>query len=622
MKWTEVVSLSICFTVIFASSEPPPQVTITSGRVIGSVRLSALGKPFLSFRGIPYAKPPLGNLRFEPPVSVNPWSDILWATSDGPACPQVGRDDISEDCLVINVYTSSLPTSKDFIKLRPVLVYIHGGGFKEGSSSSERDVGPEYFMDRDIVFVTFNYRLNIFGFISTGTKEAPGNIGLKDQVKALEWVQENIVEFGGDPSRVTLKGQSAGARAVSLHLISPLSENLFSQAILMSGSAIAQWKIPENQLDLVQRSAAMVNCPTGEISVMISCLKRVDFRELAQTYTKLPDWYYFPTLTWLPVTEPDFGQDTFLPEGNPELAFFEGKYKKIPIMIGVTSNEWPFSAVDILKNPFRTWELNRRFEELAPMCFLYERDIYKSHLVSRDLQKTYFNDRYTSNDSFYELKNLFSDAVINVGVHRLIQYLSRYNREHKVYAYEFDYYGRFSHFEEDHSVWPRMVVHTDDMFYLTPMKSKARMFTVEDTEFAMVVKMTLVWESFMMYGNELELQRLPGGLESRWRAYDKSRKNYLYISEYFYEHTGLFFNMEVWNKHFPTLGNDEKDENDNTKPWWLWTLYGLAIAAAIGIFVVCLLSIIFHFARKYQCKKLQQSQMASGNPIMPNNDKI
>lgn len=150
------------------------------------------------------------------------WTNVLNASADGPSCPQPTADPISEDCLILNIYSTKLPKGSENPK-RPVIVYFHSGGFYSVSSVSFW-TGPQYFTDQDIVLVTVNYRLGSLGFLSTGDKESPGNYGLKDQVEALKFVKNNIAAFGGDPNSVTILGYSAGAFSVTLHLLSPLSQ--------------------------------------------------------------------------------------------------------------------------------------------------------------------------------------------------------------------------------------------------------------------------------------------------------------------------------------------------------------------------------------------------------------
>lgn len=215
-------------------------------------------------------------IKFQPPVSVRPWNETFDATEDGPICVQntsLFSNDVSEDCLRLNVYTRSLIPAKK----RPVIVYFHPGGFYELSGQSKCAAGPEYLIDHNIVLVTANYRLGLLGFLSTGTKEAPGNNGLKDQVEVLRWIQNHIDRFGGDPNSVTLMGYSAGAMSVSLHLVSPMSRGLFHRAIIMSGAATSQWHIPKEQLYLAKKQAQLLKCSDESVESMMECFKTVNF---------------------------------------------------------------------------------------------------------------------------------------------------------------------------------------------------------------------------------------------------------------------------------------------------------------------------------------------------------
>lgn len=178
---------------------------------------------------------------------------------------------MSEDCLRLNVYTrSASPQQK-----RPVIIYFHPGGYYELSAQSKTVAGPQHFLDRDIVLVTANYRLGILGFLATGTKDAPGNNGLKDQVHVFKWVRENIEKFGGDQESVTLMGYSAGSMSITMHLVSPMSQGLFHRAIVMSGSAAAQWEILSHQLDLAKKQARLLNCSDESVEDIMNCLRKV-----------------------------------------------------------------------------------------------------------------------------------------------------------------------------------------------------------------------------------------------------------------------------------------------------------------------------------------------------------
>lgn len=159
-------------------------------------------------------------------MPVKSWNGTFDAIRDSPKCPQpvISAAEISEDCLRLNVYTKNISS----IANKPVIIFIHSGGFYESSGRSD-EFGPEYLIQRDIVLVTINYRLALLGFLSTGTKEAPGNNGLKDQVIALRWVKKHIQSFGGDPNSITIMGYSAGGISITMHMVSPMSKGYSNQ---------------------------------------------------------------------------------------------------------------------------------------------------------------------------------------------------------------------------------------------------------------------------------------------------------------------------------------------------------------------------------------------------------
>ncbi|MVZ99736.1 carboxylesterase family protein [Actinomadura sp. LD22] len=194
------------------------------------------------FRGIPYAAPPVGGLRWRPPRPPEPWEGVRTAGAFGPICPQPPSSELagldlpmSEDCLTLNVWTGAASPGER----RPVLVWIHGGGFRLGTGADPRHDGAN-LARKGLVVVTFNYRLGAFGFLATAelSAESPhgasGNYGLLDCIAVLHWVRRNIAAFGGDPDRVTIAGQSAGAGTVNFLAMSPLAAGLFRRAIAQS----------------------------------------------------------------------------------------------------------------------------------------------------------------------------------------------------------------------------------------------------------------------------------------------------------------------------------------------------------------------------------------------------
>ncbi|WP_321470202.1 carboxylesterase family protein [uncultured Paludibaculum sp.] len=230
-------------------ASPAPRVKTVNGVVEGTTASSGIR----IFRGIPFAAPPVGELRWKAPQPAKNWEGVRPAVEFGASCMQrpvfgdmeFRSKGISEDCLYLNVWT---PAKSEAEKL-PVLVYFFGGGLMAGDGSEYRYDG-ESMATKGIVSVTINYRLTVLGFLAHPelSAEAPyhssGNYGFLDQNAALKWVQANIAAFGGDPKRVTIAGQSAGSRSVTVQLLSPLSKGLFAGAIMESGSMVGATKPP------------------------------------------------------------------------------------------------------------------------------------------------------------------------------------------------------------------------------------------------------------------------------------------------------------------------------------------------------------------------------------------
>lgn len=230
------------------ASSASDTVLVETGLLIGKTNA---GSGVVIYEGIPFAAPPVGDRRWRPPVLPATWSGVKHADEFKPSCIQnlagsrppwteefMVQNEISEDCLYLNVWTpAGVPATAQAL---PVLVFVHGGGFVEGSGSVAVYDGAN-LARKGLVVVTINYRLGTLGFFAhpeltaESEQNASGNYGLLDQIAALEWIRKNIAAFGGDPQRVTVAGQSAGAMSVSLLLMSPLSEGLFHRAIIQSG---------------------------------------------------------------------------------------------------------------------------------------------------------------------------------------------------------------------------------------------------------------------------------------------------------------------------------------------------------------------------------------------------
>jgi para-nitrobenzyl esterase len=267
--WASAVALGITVVMTAGCSDHHAARAVSSGFPLvvttdrGAVRgvLSADGR-VADFLGVAYAAPPVGALRWRPPQPVAAWTGVRAADHYGPVCAQPASGDgpgsIREDCLYINVQRPALGNTRQRL---PVYLYIHGGGLTTGAGS--RFNMAKIVRETGVIGVTFNYRLGVFGFLAhprlTSQWGESGNYGFLDQQAALRWLRRNIAAFGGDPSRVTLGGESAGGWSVCAHLVSPGSRGLFAQAMIQSGSCQTETR---DQADAVGTGfAANVGCP-------------------------------------------------------------------------------------------------------------------------------------------------------------------------------------------------------------------------------------------------------------------------------------------------------------------------------------------------------------------------
>jgi para-nitrobenzyl esterase len=328
----------------FASygNSPGPQVKTESG-VIEGKEVGILR----AFLGIPYAAPPVGELRWKPPVPPAKWTGVRKAVEFGAHCMQgpvygdIKFHDAggSEDCLFLNVWT---PAKASETKL-PVMVWIHGGGFQAGSTSVAREDG-EQLAQQGVVVVSTNYRLGIFGFLvypdlaKESGRNSAGNYGLLDQVAALQWVRQNISAFGGDPASVTIFGESAGSFSVSALMASPLAKGLFQKAIGESGAAFFSAGLAFEPLAVrEEKDLKLVSSTLGIQSV--SELRAVPAQKLLDSFFKPGGEHNF-------AFDPDV-DGYFLPESVPAI-FAAGKQNDVPLLAGWNHDEGSF---DVVFNP-------------------------------------------------------------------------------------------------------------------------------------------------------------------------------------------------------------------------------------------------------------------------------
>jgi para-nitrobenzyl esterase len=336
------LAAAVVSTGALAADGDGPVVSTADGPVRGIVATDAsTGKQVFEFLGIPYAAPPEGKLRWMPPQPVAPWSDPLDASQYGHTCPQVtelgafaGPSSITEDCLYLNVFTTRLGRGD---KANAVLVWIHGGGNVDGESNDYNAAklatgGP---IGTPTVIVTVNYRLGLFGFLSESHLNAEGhpwgNYAILDQQAALRWVKANIAAFGGDPHRVALGGQSAGAVNTGANQLSPLAAGLFNRAIYESSPGFIP-SLPSASAALSQGNAfaAAANCPDA------ACLRDLSVERILQLQGT-------PNASAPYVATNPLVDGTIIPR-QPQAAWDSGNYNHMPILGGSVNDEQVFLA--------------------------------------------------------------------------------------------------------------------------------------------------------------------------------------------------------------------------------------------------------------------------------------
>ncbi|XP_024942043.1 esterase E4 isoform X2 [Cephus cinctus] len=311
-------SMTLAFVItssswFFLLVESSPRIIFPDGIIEGRYFITESGRNISAFIGIPYAVPPVNDLRFKNPIPFGSWNGTLLANKDGNMCPQFRNGVVigDENCLFLNVYTPLLPGNETVIEeLLPVMVWIHGGAYTRGS-----------------------------GFLSTGDDQASGNFGLKDQVVALQWVQQRIKYFQGDPDRVTVSGTSAGGGSVNLLALSDLTTGLFHQFIIQSGSALSSWGYYKNSnyVEKAKLVGKYLNCPTKNSSYLVTCLRNINADKIIDTHSAFDMLSSLSNLIWGPTDEQE-GEGAFITD-DPANLLANGKLKDFPFISGLNRDE-------------------------------------------------------------------------------------------------------------------------------------------------------------------------------------------------------------------------------------------------------------------------------------------
>ncbi|XP_049799264.1 esterase FE4-like [Schistocerca nitens] len=533
-----VVVVQLSLLALCVTAQEYVTVDTQEGTLRGLMAETYTGKPMFRFEGVPYAKPPTEDLRFQPPVQHDGWTGIRDALKVSWRCTQYSKGGLGiEDCLYLNVYGPGTPSQNDTLKA--VIVWIHGGCFTSGRGTTGV---PYYFVDNDVVFVTINYRLGLFGFLSTGDEVVPGNMGLKDQTEALRWVQRNIAAFGGDPQRVTILGHSAGGASIQYHLISPLSKGLYKNAISMSGSALNPWAFSKNATDRAIRYAKTLGYNGTTSTELVDFLKTFEARALVVNATSAlseEDSVSLFSCVWAPSVEPE-NDSAFLTE-EPQKIVAEGRFNKVPYLAGALDLEQlrQTRRNGVLSTEEQVSNLTENFDTIVG-CDIRLPTRQERLDAANSVKQFYYNGSDITLEDSYTTALFDSHLFFVEGVDAMVRSVARYSTE-PVYYYLFSFNGPLSSYPGGAGA-----SHGDDIHYLF-----ARDEVEPDSPSGIIqAQMTEMWANFAKYDDPTPEQT--SLLTQTWKEYDESSQFYLEITSPLKNGTNVFGPyMKFWHDLLP-----------------------------------------------------------------------
>ncbi|XP_075214398.1 juvenile hormone esterase-like isoform X2 [Lycorma delicatula] len=562
LKFLVVVIIVIVFGTIFYmygkkndSIDENLVVRIQQGLLKGQERKSTLNKTkYYAFKGIPYGKPPVGSLRFKDPEPAESWDGIFDGLNKDKRCLQVnrlGQKVGSEDCLYLNIYTPDFLEKTD--KKFPVMVWFHAGGFTFGSGN-ENLQGAGLLIEHGVVIVTLEYRLGVFGFLNTLNKNAPGNAGLKDQVLALKWIKNNINSFGGDPSKVTIFGSSAGSASAQYHTLSPLSRGLFHGIILESGSVLNPWAFTEQPKYQAFRLGKILGFNGTSEDNLGQYLLSIPAEELMWAQHKIINYgdpkqcLDFP---FLPSVEMEGTGNNFLTE-HPRILLKRGEFTHVPAIIGHNSNE------GIIFLSFHSLTVKRTYEQFIPEQLHLVCGSKKYKELTNEIKTLFFHDNPVDINHLAEYIQICGDIAFDIGINETINYFLNHS-DSDIYIYEFNFDGILGRFKPSiqkmESDWkvPNGVSHGDELTYIFP-RNDTETIDVNSPELRTIQRMTRMWTNFAK-------TRSPNGIDTKevfWEPASKQKMRVLNIGEHLKLMKTIISldRMKLWGNVFKKYTNE------------------------------------------------------------------
>nr|XP_022919915.1 carboxylesterase 5A-like isoform X1 [Onthophagus taurus]XP_022919916.1 carboxylesterase 5A-like isoform X1 [Onthophagus taurus] len=504
------------------------------------------GIKYYSFLGIPFASPPIEELRFKPPEPFN-FTQRRWnARFERSPCLQFHLESKKwntkrlifnnlalgkEDCLYLNVYTPRLPKNYFNEKLLPVMVWIHGGGFLIGGGEQSR-YNPDHFINENVIMISLNYRLGAFGFLTTGNKKAPGNNGLRDQVMALKWINERVKSFGGDPKKVTIFGQSAGAASISYLIQAEHAKGLFCRAIMQSGTSLCPWALSRDV------------CPKEKYKRFKKLSsKKILETSMKETIQTLALRNPLNGFSYAPVAENNHSDSLFYGKSHEKLKNCD-IINQVPILLGINAREEDTIATKmhfLEKISFFLFTIKLRFnriiKDVVPIDMNLDENKCNKDQISY-LIKNHYN--ITKKGFTPNLMRFIGDNIFVKPIMEFAKLYSHCNKGKNTFLYEFVY--------DSHGVG-----HGDELpYFFKPNKN--------DSVYFISKRLIKMWTNFAKTGNPTPFKD-PLLQNIRWPS-TSEYNNFAYLeigNDLSIQNNSRTYDLTFWNDLYEKCGTPPFD---------------------------------------------------------------